>query len=194
MSQQSAFLDKLVGIVNHIECISAMFISDFDWIYICKEVEYAMSSTTKVKQMAHLKQKQIGDNSCKAIIVDTLLETVRPLTQEELSDEIASLFHVLVSTDRINLLINALFRDGIILFDTEGHMEISPTKKAEFITARLQETSLRKTATSLWIDYIRQMQEVSSELEAFLSQALPIFLRSLFVKHGVSSYYSRIRT
>ena len=147
-----------------------------------------MSSTTKVKQMAHLKQKQIGDNSCKAIIVDTLLETVRPLTQEELSDEIASLFHVLVSTDRINLLINALFRDGIILFDTEGHIEISPTKKAEFITARLQETSLRKTATSLWIDYIRQMQEVSSELEAFLSQALPIFLRSLFVKHGVSSY------
>ena len=76
---------------------------------------------------------------------------------------------------------NALFRDGIILFDTEGHIEISPTKKAEFITARLQETSLRKTATSLWIDYIRQMQEVSSELEAFLSQALPIFLRSLFL-------------
>lgn len=153
-----------------------------------------MSSTTKVKQMAHLKQKQIGDNSCKAIIIDTLLETVRPLTQEELSGEITSLFHVLVATDRLNLLINALSRDGIILFDTEGHLEIPPTKKTEFITARLQETSLRKTATLLWIDYIRQMQEVSGELEACLSQALPIFLRSLFVKHGVSSYELLIST
>ena len=92
-----------------------------------------MSSTTKVKQMAHLKQKQIGDNSCKAIIIDTLLETVRPLTQEELSGEITSLFHVLVATDRLNLLINTLSRDGIILFDTEGHLEIPPTKKLNLL-------------------------------------------------------------
>lgn len=144
--------------------------------------------------MAHLKQKQIGDNSCKAIIIDTLLETVRPLTQEELADEIASLFHVLVTTDRLNLLIDTLLREGIILFDSKGHIEIPPTKKAKFITAQLQETSLRKTATLLWIDYIRQMQEVSSELEARLSQALPIFLRSLFIKHGVSSYELLIST
>ena len=38
------------------------------------------------------------------------------------------------------------------------------------------------------------MQEVSGELEACLSQALPIFLRSLFVKHGVSSYELLIST
>ena len=42
--------------------------------------------------MAHLKQKQIGDNSCKAIIIDTLLEAVHPLTREELSGEIAAPF------------------------------------------------------------------------------------------------------
>ena len=51
--------------------------------------------------MAHLKQKQISDNSCKAIIIDTLLEAVRPLTQEELSREITSLFHILVSAERL---------------------------------------------------------------------------------------------
>jgi len=138
--------------------------------------------------MAHLKQKQIGDNSCKAIIIDTLLEAVHPLTQEELSGEIASLFHVLVSTERLNQLINTLLQEGIILFDSEGHIEILPTKKADFITARLHETSLRKKATVLWIDYIQTTQEISSELNVYLSQALPIFLRSLFIKHGVSSY------
>lgn len=52
--------------------------------------------------MAHLKQKQISDNSCKAIIIDTLLEAVRPLTQEELSREITSLFHILVSAERLS--------------------------------------------------------------------------------------------
>ena len=53
-----------------------------------------MSSTTRVSQMAHLKQKQISDNSCKAIIIDTLLETVHPLTREELSGEIADAVNV----------------------------------------------------------------------------------------------------
>lgn len=147
-----------------------------------------MSSTARVKQMAHLRQRQIGNDSCKAIIIDTLLEAVHPLTQEELAGEIASLFHVLVSTERLNRLINTLFQEGIILFDAEGHIEISPAKKVDFITAQLHETSLRKKATLLWIDYIRTMQEVSGELDVCLSQALPIFLRSLFVKHGVSSY------
>lgn len=51
-----------------------------------------MSSTTRVKQMAHLKQKQISDKSCKAIIIDTLLEAVSLLTPTELSGEIAALF------------------------------------------------------------------------------------------------------
>ena len=44
-----------------------------------------MNTIEKVRQMAHLKQKQISDNSCKAIIIDTLLEATSPLTKEELS-------------------------------------------------------------------------------------------------------------
>ena len=67
--------------------------------------------------MAHLKQKQISDNSCKAIIIDTLLEAIHPLTKEELSSEIASLFHVLVSTERLNYLIGVLAKEKIIFFD-----------------------------------------------------------------------------
>lgn len=70
-----------------------------------------MSSTTRVKQMAHLKQKQISDKSCKAIIIDTLLEAVSLLTPTELSGEIAALFHVLISPKRLNQLIDALSKD-----------------------------------------------------------------------------------
>lgn len=66
--------------------------------------------------MAHLKQKQISDNSCKAIIIDTLLEAVRPLTQEELSREITSLFHILVSAERLKQQIHALSLEGAILW------------------------------------------------------------------------------
>lgn len=138
--------------------------------------------------MAHLKQKQIGDSSCKAIIIDTLLETVCPLTQEELSGEIASLFHVLVSTERLNSLINTLAQEGIVFFNSQKHIEISPVKRADFIFARSRENKLREETATLWIDYICENQDVSDELKVYLSQALPVFLRSLFVKHGVSSY------
>ena len=72
--------------------------------------------------MAHLKQKQISDNSCKAIIIDTLLEAVRPLTQEELSREITSLFHILVSAERLKQQIHALSLEGAILLDQDDYL------------------------------------------------------------------------
>ena len=147
-----------------------------------------MSSTIRVKQMAHLKQKQISDKSCKAIIIDTLLEAISPLTPKELSKEIAALFHVLVSSERLNQLIDALSKERIIFINGEGCIEVSPASRTEFVAARLEETTLRNQATATWIDYIHATKETSSEIDALLSQALPVFLRSLFVKHGVSSY------
>lgn len=138
--------------------------------------------------MAHLRQNQISDSSCKTIIIDTLLEAVRPLTQAELSYEITSLFHILVSNERLTQQIQVLSQNGVVLFDEENHIFISPAKQADFIIARLQENNLREEATMLWLDNIRDHQEVTAELEKNLSQALPIFLRSLFIKHGVLSY------
>ena len=81
--------------------------------------------------MAHLKQKQISDNSCKAIIIDTLLEAVRPLTQEELSREITSLFHILVSAERLKQQIHALSLEGAILLDEDDYLRISPSKQPD---------------------------------------------------------------
>ena len=147
-----------------------------------------MNTITRVKQMAHLRQNQISDSSCKTIIIDTLLEAVRPLTQAELSYEITSLFHILVSNERLTQQIQVLSQNGVVLFDEENHIFISPAKQADFIIARLQENNLREEATMLWLDNIRDHQEVTAELEKNLSQALPIFLRSLFIKHGVLSY------
>ena len=133
--------------------------------------------------MAHLKQKQISDSSCKAIIVDTLLETVQPPTLTDLSLEITSLFHILISPERLSQQIKALADDGTIILGAGDHISISPIKKSDFIVARLQETNLRKETTFLWISDLKNQQEVSQELETNLSQALPIFLRSVFIRH-----------
>lgn len=142
----------------------------------------------RVVQMAHLKQNQISDNSCKAIIIDTILETVHPLTQKSLSNEIASLYHVLVSTKRLDDIISKLISEDIILIDSNDFISINPIKEVEYIAARQKEQNLRKDATNLWIEHIRKTGDVSNALADCLSSALPIFLRSLFVKHGVSSY------
>lgn len=115
-------------------------------------------------------------------------EAISPLTPKELSREIAALFHVLVSSERLNQLIDALSKERIIFINGEGCIEVSPASRTEFVAARLEETTLRNQATATWIDYIHATKETSSEIDALLSQALPIFLRSLFVKHGVSSY------
>lgn len=147
-----------------------------------------MNTQKRVNQMAHLKQREISDSSCKAIIIDTILEAIQPLTRAELAKEITSLFHILVSPTRLDYLIQALSNEGVILFDEADRIRIVPTKEADFVSSRLREEKLRKDATHLWLEDIRSDSEISNELETHLAQALPVFLRSLFIKHGVSSY------
>lgn len=147
-----------------------------------------MNTHKRVNQMAHLKQKQISDNSCKAIIIDTILESIRPLTKTELSDEITSTFHILVSSERLNHLISTLLSEHVIYYDSNGRIRLVTVKETEFLSTKNQETKLRQEATKLWITHLRTSNEISTQLEAALAQALPIFLRTLFVKHGVSSY------
>lgn len=147
-----------------------------------------MNTHKRMHQMAHLNQRQISDNSCKSIVIDTLLESVMPLTQAELSKEIVDTFHVLISSERLNNTINSLCSEGIVHFDASGHIAIVASMEATYRQTRLQETNLRQDATQLWLDSLADSQNLSVELKSDLAIALPIFLRSLFVRHGVTSY------
>ncbi len=147
-----------------------------------------MNLSQTVNQMAHLKQKQISDNSCKAIIIDTLLEKVSPLTKEELIKDILSQFHVLIMKERIDKILASLVNERILLIDSSKHVSIEPMNRATFIAKRQGEIHLRETAIEQWISFLRSSREISRELENNLVLALPVFLRTLFVKHGVKSY------
>ena len=147
-----------------------------------------MSTYKRVDQMAHLKQKRISDDSCRAIVIDTIMESVRPLTKAELAEEISALFHILISPTRLNDVISDLLNDGIILFNKSDYIEISPAKEYDFLSAKLSEEQLRENATKLWLSDLRLSKDIPDNLGLYLAQALPIFLRTLFIKHGVSSY------
>ena len=147
-----------------------------------------MSTYKRVDQMAHLKQKRISDDSCRAIVIDTIMESVRPLTKAELAEEISALFHILISPTRLNDVISDLLGDGIILFSKSDYIEISPDKEYDFLSAKLSEEQLRENATKLWLSDLRLSKDIPDNLGLYLAQALPIFLRTLFIKHGVSSY------
>ena len=92
-----------------------------------------MSTHKRVNQMAHLGQKQISNNSCKAIIVDTILESIQPLNQIELSKEITEIFHVLIAEERLNQIIATLCEENVIFFDEKNTIHISPAMKALFL-------------------------------------------------------------
>ena len=147
-----------------------------------------MNSIEKVRQMAHLKQSKISDNSCKAIIIDTLLDAIMPQTKKELLEEILSVYHVLISSDRLDQMLTLLSNDRIIHIDDTDHITIEPIYKAEFISARQREVELRNNAVKKWLEYLKSTENITNELENSLSLVLPVFLRTLFVKHGVKSY------
>ena len=144
-----------------------------------------MNTYKGMQQMAHLNQRQISDSSCKAIVIDTILESVTPLTRSELSGGITAIFHILISSDRLNNIINFLLNEGIVYFDENDYIFIATSMESTYRRTKLQETALRQEATQLWLSHLA---DVSEELKSDLAVALPLFLRSLFVKHGVISY------
>lgn len=147
-----------------------------------------MKQNSKVNQMSHLSQKTISDNSCKSIIIDTLFALSTPVSSETLSDQIASVFHVIMSKERLSSTIQSLIKDGTLELSQNGYITISHVKRADLLLARYSERDLQKEATDIWLQDITVHDELSDDLKEQLSNTLPIFLRSLFVKHGVSSY------
>lgn len=130
-----------------------------------------MSTYKRVDQMAHLKQKRISDDSCRAIVIDTIMESVRPLTKAELAEEISALFHILISPTRLNDVISDLLNDGIILFNKSDYIEISPAKEYDFLSAKLSEEQLRENATKLWLSDLRLSKDIPDNLGLYLAQA-----------------------
>lgn len=147
-----------------------------------------MSTNKQVKQMAHLKQQKISDSSCKAIIVDTIMDSVHGLTKAELSEEITTNFHVLISKERLDTVITALLAEKNVYVDGECCVKLLPNKFVEFNLARAQENALKQKAIQTWIACLKETREIPLLLENSLSKAMPFFLRTLFVRHGVSSY------
>ena len=147
-----------------------------------------MNANKQVKQMAHLKQKRISDSSCKAIIVDTIMDSVHGLTQKELAAEITTNFHVLVSKDRLDEVIGALLAEKIVYLDENSCIKLLPNKFSEFNLARAKENALKMKATQTWIACLKEEWEIPIGLENSLLKAMPFFLRTIFVRHGVSSF------
>lgn len=181
-------IEKIVKHGYNMHIIVKLAINFRPFFYHLGGIISAMNTHKRMHQMAHLNQHQISDNSCKAIIIDTILESVAPLTQADLSGEIASTFHILVTAERLNSIINTLSSEGIIFFDTSNHINIVSSMETKYRQTRLQETNLKQKATQIWLNNLEESRELSAELKTDLTTALPIFLRSLFVRHGVTSY------
>lgn len=153
-----------------------------------------MKHNYKVEQMAHLTQKEISSQSCKTIIVDTIINSISPLSRNDLSKNILSNFHVVVSEERLDYYIKEMIEEDILWIDSDNFIKIKPIKLLDFESDRAQEFSLAKDACNIWISSIEKQTEVSIELKDCLVKALPIFLSTLFVKHGVTSYELLIST
>lgn len=147
-----------------------------------------MKPNSKVNQMSHLSQRTISDSSCKSIIIDTLLALSIPISSEKLSNQITSLFHVIMSKERLAASIKELIDTGLLEQDQNGCITINPVERADLLLKQYEERTLQKEAADIWLQDISAYEDISQELQAQLSQALPIFLRSVFVKHGVTSY------
>ena len=147
-----------------------------------------MNSDVMVRQLAHLKQQNVSDSSCKAIIIDTILAADSSLSETDLLTEIHSLFHVLVTKERLKGVLTTLINDHVIQINAEGIVTINPIKKNEYLIAQEEDRSIQEKAIQNWLEYLAPQCELGPELHSVLSRTLPVFLRTLFIRHGVSSY------
>lgn len=142
----------------------------------------------KVSEMAHLNEKTISDQTCKAIIIDTLMAAGQPFTKDQLSREIENIFRVIMAKSRLEAIIEDLVRTNTLQIGADKILRLNPIEEARIKQVKQDELKLQSTACAKWVDKISEETDLSQKLKDELEQALPIYLRSVFVRHGVISY------
>lgn len=142
----------------------------------------------KVNEMAHLNEKTISDQSCKAIIIDTLMAASQPFTKKQLSREIESTFRVIMAESRLKSIIGDLVHTNTLQIGTDGILRINPIEEARIKQVKQEELKLQSSACAKWLEKVSGNDDFPKGLKDELVQALPIYLRSIFVRHGVISY------
>lgn len=142
----------------------------------------------KVSEMAHLNEKTISDKSCMAIIIDTVMSAAQPFTKKQLSREIESAFQVIVDESRLKSMIENLIRSDTLQISADGILRLNPIEEARVKKVNQDELKLRDSACARWVEEVSDNTCYSQDLKDELALALPIYLRSVFVRHGVASY------
>ena len=142
----------------------------------------------KVSEMAHLNEKTISDQSCKAIIIDTIMVATQPFTKEQLSCEIENTFQVIMIQSRLKAIIEDLVYTNTLQIDADGILRLNPIEEARIKQVRQDVLNLQALACTHWVAKVSESTECSQKLKDELAMALPIYLRSVFVRHGVTSY------
>lgn len=138
--------------------------------------------------MAHLTEKTISDKSCMAIIIDTLMSGTQHFTQKQLSLEIENTFQVIMNESRLKSMIEELVYSSTLQIGKNGILQLNPIEEARFKQVNQEELKLQCSACVQWVVKVSENTNFSEKLKDELALALPIYLRSVFVKHGVTSY------
>ncbi|MFI3250550.1 MAG: hypothetical protein R3Y07_06265 [Eubacteriales bacterium] len=147
-----------------------------------------IKQSEQVKQMVYASQSTISEDSCKAIILDTIMDSKDALTLHKLTDSICNLFHVLVNKERLEKIFNALVVDEILMVNEDSTLEITPKHLAEQRIKKLEYESIKKKAAISWIDLLCSTDDIPDESRQGLNDSLFQFIDTVFLRHGVVSY------
>lgn len=142
-----------------------------------------------VGQLAHLQETSISRNTCKSIVIDTLLaNTSGPINVSGLSNEITNNFKLLITEAKIKAAVNELEEQKAIEIDRDKNVRITPVYFTELSLQNERENRLQANAIKVWIDRINKANSLTGDEIDKLEQVMPVFLRKVFIRNGVSSY------
>ena len=142
-----------------------------------------------VGQLAHLQEVSISRNTCKSIVIDTLLaNSSRPINVSGLSKEITNNFKLLITEEKISAAVKELEEQKSIEIDKENNVRITPVYFADLSIQNERENRLQSNALNVWINRINNVNLLTDNEKDVLAQVMPVFLRKVFIRNGVSSY------
>lgn len=142
-----------------------------------------------VGQLAHLQEVSISRNTCKSIVIDTLLaNSSRPINVSGLSKEITNNFKLLITEEKISAAVKELEEQKSIEIDKENNVRITPVYFADLSIQNERENRLQSNALNVWINRINNVNLLTDNEKDILAQVMPVFLRKVFIRNGVSSY------
>lgn len=142
-----------------------------------------------ISKFSHLLATEVGNDNFEAVIIDTIYNSRKNLTNDTLIDEMQAIFNIEVESMKVHKHLKKMLAKSKIYYEG-GYIFLTPTTLDDITKVLSENEIVQKAALQTWIKTFSQIINVkfSDDISETISKTITRYLSGFFLIHGAGSF------